>query len=286
MEVTVVIPTLNEEKHIRECLESVWSNTVKPIEILVCDGGSADETVRIAESLGAKVLINKDRTAATGRNLGIASATGDIIAFTDGDCKVDVHWIESFLKEFEDCNVDGVGGKTIPADTDNEIERFWGHISLEVIMSFPDHDYTVTNRTLNDAFITANCSYRTDFLREIGGFDPWFGNNAEDVDLSWRALSHGAKLRYCPHAVVIAHSPQTIRGMCQKSFRNGVSSTKLQKVHSGEESSLDIELYRTLIRSIIGTFKMNKQDLLLSIELTCHIWGKISSSRKLHYRNW
>ena len=120
MEVTVVIPTLNEEKHIRECLESVWSNTVKPIEILVCDGGSDDETVRIAESLGAKVLINKDRTAATGRNLGIANASGDIIAFTDGDCKVDVHWIESLLKEFEDCNVDGVGGKTIPADTDNK----------------------------------------------------------------------------------------------------------------------------------------------------------------------
>ena len=284
MDVSVVIPAYNEESNIAKCIQSIQKNTVKPLEIIVCDGRSEDRTAEIARENGATVLDNPERTAAAGRNVGISNASGEIIAFTDGDCEVDSRWIENIVKEFRDGSLDGLGGRTVPMPG-NMVENFWGHLSLEVIMNFPDESYYVKERSLNDAFITANCAYRKSTLERIGGFDPWFGNNAEDVDLSWRMLKDGAKLLYTPDMIVTSRSPSTIRSMCRKSYRNGVSSTKLQKRHSGERKSFDKRLYPMLIRSSLGPLTFNREKTLLFLELSSHLWGKLVSSIRYRYPN-
>ena len=160
--------------------------------------------------------------------MGIACAAGDIIAFTDGDCLVEKHWIESIDHVFEDGSVDGIGGKVIAHQAENEYEQFWNHLAWSILMNFGDEPYRVKNRTMNDAFVTANCAYRRKLLEELNGFDEWFGNNAEDIDLSWRALKQGAHLLYYPDAVIYAHGVTTMKGIKAKSFRNGISSCKLK----------------------------------------------------------
>ena len=101
--ISVVIPVFNEEKNIRDTLNSIYNNTMKPFEIIVADGRSSDSTVDIIRSEFKDVILinNEKKTAAAGRNAGIKKAVGNIIAFTDGDCIVDPKWIESidsFLK--------------------------------------------------------------------------------------------------------------------------------------------------------------------------------------------
>ena len=94
--------------------------------------------------------------------------------------------------------VDGIGGKVLVAPPENHYEEYWGNLAWKLIMNFPDEGYTVDKQTLNDAFVTANCAYKRQLLIEIKGFNNFFANNAEDVDLCWRALKYGAKLRYEP----------------------------------------------------------------------------------------
>jgi rSAM/selenodomain-associated transferase 2 len=98
VQVSAVIPTLNEAASIAAAIESIRRQ--RPQEIIVVDGGSTDTTVHLARPLADRVL-----TAARGRasqlNAGAAAATGDVLLFLHGDCFLEegalaeaVRWLE------------------------------------------------------------------------------------------------------------------------------------------------------------------------------------------------
>ncbi len=82
MKVSVVIPTLNEEKNIEKVLETLPSNID---EIIVVDGQSKDKTVEIAKRYGAKILYD-DKGKGSALRTGMDAATGDIVITMDADC--------------------------------------------------------------------------------------------------------------------------------------------------------------------------------------------------------
>lgn len=280
MTISVVIPTYNEEKRIADCLQAIKDGSLQPLEIIVADGMSKDKTVEIAKEYGAVVVTNEKRHAAGGRNAGIAAAKGDIIAFIDGDCIADRDWLKEIDKAFSEEDIDGLGTYIEPAEPYNKYEEFWGKLSLQILMSYGDEPYYVTEKTLNTAFITASCAYKRSLLEKLEGFSDYFANNAEDIDLCWRALDSGAKLKYVPTAKIIAHSPTTLKGICKKSYRNGISSSKLQKVYSGKKFNIDTKLYKAWWANFFKMFIGRKYSFLFVAELTCHMWGKYIGSIK------
>jgi hypothetical protein len=277
--VSVVIPVFNEEERILETLKSIAEGTTKPLEIIVVDGRSTDKTVELIGEHYPDVIVldNPERTAAVGRNVGVYAAHGDVIAFTDGDCVVDSKWVECIGKRFESDDIDGLGGKVLNAPTDNKYEKYWGDLAWNKIMSFPDQPYQVKEQRLNDAFVTANCAYRRRSIIEIGGFSAFFANNAEDVDLCWRMLERGKRLFYVPEAVVFAHNVTTLGGIAKKSFRNGVSSSKLQKRYGGW-LNVDPVIYKMLFSNIVGLVRRQEDAGLNCLELVFHLAGKYCGS--------
>ena len=280
MKISVVIPTYNEEEHIGECLQALMNGSEKPFEVIVSDGMSTDRTVEIAGQYGCVIVKNRKRHAAGGRNAGIKRAKGDVIAFIDADCIPDHNWLREIHKAFEEDQIDGLGTYIEPAKTDNIYEEFWSHLSLQILMSYGEEPYYVTDQQLNTAFITASCAYKRSLLYKIKGFSNYFANNAEDIDLCWRALKAGARLKYVPSARITAHSPRSLKGICKKSFRNGVSSSKLQKVYSNRLVSIDRFLYQSFLKNCLGVFKGEKYAGLFIIELICHLAGKYYGSIK------
>lgn len=85
--VSVVIPAYNASRWLRETVASVLAQTYRPIEVLVVDDGSTDDTVAIAESFGASVDVIRQANAgaATARNTGIARCRGQYVALLDAD---------------------------------------------------------------------------------------------------------------------------------------------------------------------------------------------------------
>lgn len=277
MKISVVIPVYNEEKRIEETLKALDNSSEQAYEIIVADGRSTDNTLSLIKNKYPKVICldNAFRKASAGRNLGIKAASGDIIAFTDGDCLVDENWIKNIRKAFENEDIDGIGGKVLTAKAENKYEEYWGNLAWNLIMSFPDQPYYVSEKKLNDAFVTANCAYKKTLLQEIGGFDDFFGNNAEDIDLCWRALDKNAKLKYVPDVVIYAHNVTDLKGIIKKSYRNGISSSKLQKVY-GSKFNFDGNIYKMLFKNL---FTLYKKDAGLNfIELFFHLLGKYSGS--------
>lgn len=278
--ISVVIPTYNEEKCIENCLNSVLSGSAAPLEIIVADGGSTDNTVKIARNMGVTVIENPHKHAAGGRNEGIKAAKGNVIAFIDADCIADKHWLEEIKNTFENEDIDGLGTYIEPAEFENKYERFWGIFSLKMIMTYGTEPYYVSQKTLNDAFITASCAYTKELLKKLNGFDNWFANNAEDIDICWRALEAGAQLKYEPKAKIQAHSPTDLKGIKRKSFRNGFSSSKLQKRY-GKFFNYDLTIYKALF-SNLGKMFLGKDDAyLFVIEILWHLAGKYYGSFKV-----
>lgn len=85
--VSIIIPTYNRAKFLMDALESVRQQTSLPMEIIVVDDGSTDNTRKVLSESGLKVnyIFQKNRGPAAARNAGIAVAKGDVIAFLDDD---------------------------------------------------------------------------------------------------------------------------------------------------------------------------------------------------------
>jgi glycosyltransferase involved in cell wall biosynthesis len=97
---SVVIPALNEERHLGQLLSDIQRQSHRPDEVIVVDAGSTDATVRIAKQLSTAVL-HSEPPIARGRNLGGFSAKGELIFFLDADTRLPETFFEEFVCEVE-----------------------------------------------------------------------------------------------------------------------------------------------------------------------------------------
>jgi len=105
--VSVIIPTYNSQKTIRQCLQSVEKQTYKRIETIVVDRYSVDGTTQIAKQFKAKVFsLNCERS--TAKNFGIKKAYGDFILLLDSDMELNPKTIEECVSLCEEKNFDAV----------------------------------------------------------------------------------------------------------------------------------------------------------------------------------
>ena len=82
---SIIIPNYNEDKYIRECLESVFNQTYNNYEVIVVDDGSTDNSLDIIKDFNVKLYHSNGLHAGGARNLGLDNATGDYVVFLDSD---------------------------------------------------------------------------------------------------------------------------------------------------------------------------------------------------------
>ena len=98
--VSVVIPTLNAVGVLGACLKSIRSQNYPAdrLEIVIGDGGSTDGTLELAKKYGAKVVINKLKTAEAGKMVGLKATMGEYIALIDSDNILpDANWLNEMI---------------------------------------------------------------------------------------------------------------------------------------------------------------------------------------------
>jgi glycosyltransferase involved in cell wall biosynthesis len=87
--VTVIVPNYNYETSLELCLRAIQAQTYRPVELIMVDDGSTDESVAIAERLGVKVIsTGRNQGVAAARNLGAAQTSGEILVFVDSDVAI------------------------------------------------------------------------------------------------------------------------------------------------------------------------------------------------------
>ena len=99
MKVSAIVPVYNVEKYLRQCVDSLLSQTVPFYEILLVDDGSKDHSGAICDEYAAQhdnVRVVHKRNAGLGmaRNTGLDNVTGDFVAFVDSDDYLEPDWLE------------------------------------------------------------------------------------------------------------------------------------------------------------------------------------------------
>ena len=116
---SVVIPTYNEEKLIGKCVNALVHQSLPQdmYEILVVDNNSRDNTSRVAEAAGAKVLFYKEKQGAhAARQYGTSQAKADIIVYTDADSIPTHDWLEKIYTIMQNKKYVCIGGTILPTD--------------------------------------------------------------------------------------------------------------------------------------------------------------------------
>ena len=104
--ISIIVPIYNAERYLRACLDSLIGQTEKDLQILLVDDASTDSSPAIAKQYAAQdsritLLSQPHAGQSAARNLGMAHATGDYIAFVDADDALEPDWCERHLAAIE-----------------------------------------------------------------------------------------------------------------------------------------------------------------------------------------
>ncbi len=180
--ISVVVPTLNEEKSLPAFFKSLKRCKLEDYEVIVVDKFSPDRTAEIAEKNGALVLC-RNLCLGDSRTAGLKAAKGKIVASLDADSILCDGWLDIVAKDFG--MIDGLQALGGPS--------YYGSMlydTLSVATQFQNHFLPLTGF----AFIPGNNSaFDRRNLLKLGG---WNGKYQEEVDLSLRLYESKAKIYY------------------------------------------------------------------------------------------
>lgn len=101
LEISIIIPTLNEEKTIRHTFESLQKQDFRHgFEVIIADGGSTDATLTIANDFNAIIVDANGQNIASSQNMGAALASAEILVFTQADTVFPTSWVRKIHAEF------------------------------------------------------------------------------------------------------------------------------------------------------------------------------------------
>ena len=183
MDISVVIPALNEEKYIETCLKSLRRQKFDGnYEIIVADDSSDDGTVRVAEKLADRVIVHEKGSISYGRQKGAEVARYPAIAFTDADSYVAPDWLSRLSSSLDRENVAGVHGQLMPLDG-NTVENYFCKYVLP--------PYSAFMVGINQPSVPgANFAVTRKAFEKVGGFNTKL-ITAEDVELCKRVKRQG-----------------------------------------------------------------------------------------------
>jgi glycosyltransferase involved in cell wall biosynthesis len=215
MKVSLILTVLNEGPHIRRLLDSIAAQTRLPDEVVVCDGGSRDDTVAViqtyADRFPLKVVSAPGSNISQGRNTAIRAATGDVIAVTDAGVWLEPNWLEAFLAATGWPSTSGpalVAG-FYHSDPANVFEIALGATTLPDVAEINPAKFLPSSRSV--AFLKSAWA-------AVGGYPEWL-DFSEDVIFDLALRTKYGPFAFAPNA--IAHfRPRASLGSFARQYFN------------------------------------------------------------------
>jgi GT2 family glycosyltransferase/DNA-binding beta-propeller fold protein YncE len=158
------------------------------------------------------------------RNVGLGHATGEIVAYTDADTRVDRDWLTFLVQPFLTSNVVGSGGpNVVPAD-DPPVAQ-----CIARAPGSPTH--VLLDDRIAEHVPGCNMAFRRDALVAIGGFNPIYVRAGDDVDVCWRLQARGWRIGFASSALVWHHHRSSIKAYWRQQVGYGEGERWLMAHH-------------------------------------------------------
>lgn len=250
-----IIPALNEEKHIGECLNSISDLQFdhSRFEVILVDNGSTDRTTAIAESYQF-VKINELKAGSVGavRNFGAKHAKGQFLVFLDADCTLDKNWLSSAEASVGVSSQSIFGGGVKLTNNPKWIEKHW---LLE-----KDGKSQLPKQLIGASICIAKPTFD-----HIGGFNEEI-TAGEDSDFHLKASSLGFPIKIS-HEFSVTHlgNAKSVYAFLKRQIWQG--ENYLPNISS---SITDIVFWITVSYAILSCtipFKINNDHLIIYISI-------------------
>jgi mycofactocin system glycosyltransferase len=238
--VTVIIPVRDRADMLGRCLASLG----RAVPVVVVDDGSIDPeaVAAVCHRHGARIV---RRTANGGpgaaRDSGLVGVTTDLVAFVDSDCTVPGDWLDGLTWHFADPDVGAVAPRVRTAEVGPLRARGAAHrfgLAHSPLDLGPDDGEVGPDRAVRYV-PTAALVVRRASLDAVDGFDPVL-RVGEDVDLVWRLVDAGWRVRYDPSVEVSHQEPECWRDLFARRFRYGTSAAPLATRHPGRLAPVEL----------------------------------------------
>jgi GT2 family glycosyltransferase len=276
--ISVVVPFFNAQETLLPCICALEAQTLRPLQIILVDNNSGDESARIAKEAAANnpelctYILEERQGPSFARNTGARLANGDFVAFTDSDCVPDRSWLHNVVGAFGEPRVGAVAGKVRGFRPRNAVEKFHSVFT----MPGPSIPMIYNEFTLSSGgFPTANLSVRKNVMDAVGGFDERMEIYSEDYDLCARVYKAGYRISYVPEAVVYHQHRNSLAGTWRQGLGFGKGHAALLKRHFAK--MVIIDLPRIHYRSQKWPLKMwldmqGPDKRVLALALLSFIW--------------
>lgn len=243
--VSVVVASYNAERTLKPCLDSLVKLHYPDYEVILVDDGSTDATPRIAFD-HPKVRYfrhEKNQGLSVARNTGIAAATGEIIAFTDADCRADEDWLYYLVGGMLDGEFAGCGGPNLLPPDDSAT-------AAAVLVSPGGPAHVMLNDRQAEHIPGCNMAFFKSALGAVGGFDPLFQRAGDDVDLCWRLEQAGYKIGFIPAAFVWHYRRSRVGDYLKQQHGYGEAEAMLVRKHPEYFNSFGGSVWRGRIYAL------------------------------------
>lgn len=214
--VTVIIPVHDDAERLVRCLAALRAQTYPgPVEIVVVDNASRQDVATALPAEPPVRLVHEPRPGSyRARNAGVAVATGELLAFTDADCRPAPRWLERAVERLDgDPTIDAVGGRIALVFRDGAAPTTGPELYEE------RHTFRQDRYVGEWSFsATANLVTRSDTFGRVGPFDAGLLSGG-DLDWGRRLAAAGGRMVYDPEVVVEHPSRPGWRDLVTKSAR-------------------------------------------------------------------
>ena len=225
--ISIIIPALNEEKYIAQCIESILEANYpkEKMEIYIVDGMSQDRTREIVQAYHEKLafihlLENTASYTTVGMNMGVNISKGEYIFLLSAHAGYTPDYFTKLVENIEYLNADCVGGVLI-TDVKNKNKK--SSSIKEVLM----HGFGVGNasfrtgsHTIKAVDTVAFGCYRRETFEKYGLFNEELIRN-QDIELNKRIINGGGKIYLIPEVKCTYYARETFSALAQNSYSNG-----------------------------------------------------------------
>ena len=198
--VSFVIPVRNDAARLRRCLEWIARDDAAGLsEVVVVDNASTDDSVAVARTAGAKVIVVPEGRVARLRNEGSNVARGSLLAFVDSDHELGVGWLAAALETMQPPDVGAAGSLYLAPPDGTWVQRMYGALRGRT-----------AGRSEPRWLGSGNLIVRRKAFEAVGGFDVTL-ESCEDVDFCERLRGRGWRLLADERLISIHHGdPATL----------------------------------------------------------------------------
>jgi GT2 family glycosyltransferase len=209
--VSAIIVNWNGAHHLKICLPSLLSQSFAPLEIIIVDNGSKDDSAQVTREFQARWLpLGNNVGLAPALNRGSASATGDFLLFINNDMRFDPGFVAALVEPLKQNEkmfaTDGMQFNWDGSERGHLAARLakrrpGGHSSTELVPGLYFYQQEEPRKSPVFAGSAACMLVRRRLFEELNGFDERLPLGYEDVEICWRAWMCGWPTVYVPEAV-------------------------------------------------------------------------------------